>query len=221
MANLLRAVVQGLEATFDNNGVGGMASTFQLLEIAHTHYWLKDNSIRSDLSPMSERNSPLGGSRENLAPTDANTPSNPTSLPINMQSTNKQPTLASPTAAFVAQLGKRNVAESVRVENRRIRSLRKQNEHISIFSGNFWDMSKSVIARGYASAAQATMALAPTVEYITSPMHSFAPYESLLSPNTNPYASRLLSPTDSIMSNSVIEQTTGTEFYSLFVSLFV
>ena len=80
-------------------------------------------------------------------------------------------------------------------------------------------MSKSVIARGYASAAQATMALAPTVELITSPMHSFVPYESLLTPNTNPYASRLLSPTDSIMSNSHVDQITGTELYSLFVSL--
>ena len=109
MVNILRAVVQGLEATFDNNGVGGMASTFQLLEIAHTHYWLKDNSIRSDLSPMSERNSPIGGSRENLAPSDPTTPMSPTSLPLNMQSMNKQPTLASPTAAFVAQLGKPKV----------------------------------------------------------------------------------------------------------------
>lgn len=111
MANILRAVVQGLEATFDNNGVGGMASTFQLLEIAHTHYWLKDNTIRSDLSPMSERNSLIGGSRENLATTDPNTLASPTSLPLNTQSMNKQTTLASPTAAFVAQLGKRRVDE--------------------------------------------------------------------------------------------------------------
>lgn len=71
-------------------------------------------------------------------------------------------------------------------------------------------MSKSVIARGYASAAQATMALAPTVELITSPIHSLAPYESLLSPNSNPSGNRSFSQTDSIMSDSHIDQITGT-----------
>lgn len=105
MANILRAVIQGLEATFDNNGVGGMASTFQLLEIAHTHYWLKDSIIRSDLSPMSERSSPISGSRESLTTTDSNAPVNPTSLPLNMQSPTKQATLLSPSTALVAQLG--------------------------------------------------------------------------------------------------------------------
>ncbi|UJR10094.1 hypothetical protein I4U23_014316 [Adineta vaga] len=74
MTNILRAVIQGLEVTFENNGLGGMASTFQLLEIAHTHYWIKDS--KNDLSPMSERNSPLNGSRESLASIDPNIPSN-------------------------------------------------------------------------------------------------------------------------------------------------
>jgi hypothetical protein len=106
MANILRAVIQGLEATFDNNGVGGMASTFQLLEIAHTHYWVKDSTIRSDLSPMSERNSPIGGSRESLVSNDPNAPINPANLSLNIQSGNKENTLASPTSALVAQLGK-------------------------------------------------------------------------------------------------------------------
>lgn len=111
MANILRAVIQGLEATFDNNGVGGMASTFQLLEIAHTHYWVKDSTLRNDLSPMSERNSPIDGSRESLAltePTSSLSPSsNPMTLSLNLQSAVKQVTLASPTAAFVAQLGEK------------------------------------------------------------------------------------------------------------------
>jgi len=100
MATILRAVIQGLEATFENNGVGGMASTFQLLEIAHTHYWVKDNTIRNDLSPMSERNSTLGGSRENLSSNDPNVSSNLTS-----QVPPKQTNLQSPTQAIVAQLG--------------------------------------------------------------------------------------------------------------------
>ena len=107
MASILRAVIQGLEATVDNNGVGGMASTFQLLEIAHTHYWVKDNTIRNDLSPMSERSSPIGGSRESLASTNTHSPVNPTDLPLNIQAGSKDNTLPSPTAAIVAQLGKK------------------------------------------------------------------------------------------------------------------
>ena len=39
---LLQAVAAGLEQTYCNHGQGGMASAFQLLEIAHTHYWTKD-----------------------------------------------------------------------------------------------------------------------------------------------------------------------------------
>lgn len=38
MAKLLSAIIFGLEQTYANNGLGGMASAFQLLEIAHTHY---------------------------------------------------------------------------------------------------------------------------------------------------------------------------------------
>ena len=105
MTNILRAVIQGLEVTFENNGLGGMASTFQLLEIAHTHYWIKDN--KNDLSPMSERNSPLGGSRESLASIDPNTSSNSNipsaNAPIPQQ---QQGNLTSPNAGLVAQLGK-------------------------------------------------------------------------------------------------------------------
>jgi hypothetical protein len=41
IARILAAIVHGLEQTYANNGLGGMASAFQLLEIAHTHYyWL-------------------------------------------------------------------------------------------------------------------------------------------------------------------------------------
>lgn len=107
MANILRAVIQGLEATFENNGVGGMASTFQLLEIAHTHYWIKDGTIRSDYSPMSERSSPLAGSRESLASIDPNISLNTTSLSVNTQSQDKPNELLSPTSSLSAQLGKK------------------------------------------------------------------------------------------------------------------
>lgn len=42
MLKVLLAIVHGMEVTFSNYGLGGMASAFQLFEIAHTHYWSKD-----------------------------------------------------------------------------------------------------------------------------------------------------------------------------------
>ena len=211
MTNILRAVIQGLEATFDNNGVGGMASTFQLLEIAHTHYWVKDNTIRSDLSPMSERNSPLGGSRESLASNDPNASMNPANLSLSIHSGNKENTLSSPTSAFVAQLGKK------KKKTGDLPVFFRQSES-KIFSGSFWDKSKSAIARGYASAAQATMSFAPTVELLTNSTYGLLPqdfYPSNLSgspavsPNNNSNEYQSLMQT-SLMSNSHIEQITGT-----------
>lgn len=44
MLKCLQAVTHGLAHTYANFGLGGMASVFQLLEIAHTHYWSKDLS---------------------------------------------------------------------------------------------------------------------------------------------------------------------------------
>ncbi|KAI8440251.1 hypothetical protein MSG28_001625 [Choristoneura fumiferana] len=42
MLRVLQAVVHGLEHTYSNFGLGGMASVFQLAEMAHTHYWSKE-----------------------------------------------------------------------------------------------------------------------------------------------------------------------------------
>lgn len=39
---VVQAIVHGLEVTFGNYGLGGMASAFQLHEVAHTHYWTKE-----------------------------------------------------------------------------------------------------------------------------------------------------------------------------------
>ncbi|XP_031825818.1 rab3 GDP-GTP exchange factor isoform X7 [Nomia melanderi] len=62
----LHAVAHGLGHTYNNFGLGGMASVFQLMEIAHTHYWSKDLSEGGfDSSMMSQASSPFG-SRENL-----------------------------------------------------------------------------------------------------------------------------------------------------------
>lgn len=105
MTTILQAVVQGLEATFENNGVGGMASTFQLFEIAHTHYCMKDSALRTDTSPLSERNSPLGGSRESLVSHQENPMTTSISSTATSQ-THLGANLMSPTGNFVAQLGK-------------------------------------------------------------------------------------------------------------------
>lgn len=42
MLMCLQAVASGLAYTYNNFGLGGTASVFQLMEIAHTHYWSKD-----------------------------------------------------------------------------------------------------------------------------------------------------------------------------------
>lgn len=47
MLKMLLAVTHGLEQTYNNFGLGGMASAFQLHEIAHTHYWSKEISDSS------------------------------------------------------------------------------------------------------------------------------------------------------------------------------
>lgn len=68
MLKLLQAVVAGLEVTFSNQGIGGMASAFQVLEIAHTHYWAKtdigddsrmDTSTTASTAPVSQVTSGL------------------------------------------------------------------------------------------------------------------------------------------------------------------
>ncbi|XP_024084924.1 MAP kinase-activating death domain protein isoform X2 [Cimex lectularius] len=78
MLKVIQAVVYGLEVTYANYGLGGMASVFQVLEIAHTHYWTKDLTDPSGLDSniLSQTPSPYG-SRENL-----NSPMSPSSSPI-------------------------------------------------------------------------------------------------------------------------------------------
>ncbi|XP_033243503.1 MAP kinase-activating death domain protein isoform X9 [Drosophila miranda] len=68
MLKCVQAIASGLDVTFGNFGLGGMASVFQLMEVAHTHYWSKEINDGSDMSSSllsSHAASPLG-SRENL-----------------------------------------------------------------------------------------------------------------------------------------------------------
>lgn len=44
---MLQLVIGGLEHSFHNCGIGGMASAMQVLEIAHTHFWAKDLSAEA------------------------------------------------------------------------------------------------------------------------------------------------------------------------------
>lgn len=72
MSKVLKAIIYGLEQTYANNGLGGMASAFQLLEIAHTHYWVRAEAVGAKStdgasSPMSERSASPFDSRENLS----------------------------------------------------------------------------------------------------------------------------------------------------------
>ncbi|EAT47423.1 AAEL001442-PA [Aedes aegypti] len=65
----LLATTHGLENTVSNFGLGGMASVFQMMEIAHTHYWskdLSDNTTDLSASLLSSRSVSPMGSRENL-----------------------------------------------------------------------------------------------------------------------------------------------------------
>ncbi|GAB1600655.1 MAP kinase-activating death domain protein-like isoform X7 [Argonauta hians] len=69
MLTVLKAMVHGLEYTYTKYGLGGMASAFMVLEILHTHYWLKEvgnNSNKSEASVTPEISSPYG-SRESLS----------------------------------------------------------------------------------------------------------------------------------------------------------
>ncbi|XP_044572736.1 MAP kinase-activating death domain protein isoform X5 [Drosophila ananassae] len=68
MLKCVQAIAAGLDVTFGNYGLGGMASVFQLMEVAHTHYWSKEINDGSDMSSSllsSHAASPMG-SRENL-----------------------------------------------------------------------------------------------------------------------------------------------------------
>lgn len=68
MLKCCQAIASGLDATFQNFGLGGMASVFQLMEIAHTHYWSKDLTEGDPMTASymsSQQISPMG-SHENL-----------------------------------------------------------------------------------------------------------------------------------------------------------
>jgi hypothetical protein len=71
MSKLLTLIIYGLEQTYANNGLGGMASAYQLLEIAHTHYWMASNGTSSKteggMSPMSENSNSPYESKDNLS----------------------------------------------------------------------------------------------------------------------------------------------------------
>ncbi|BFZ04225.1 hypothetical protein BsWGS_07264 [Bradybaena similaris] len=58
MLSLIKCIIHGLGHTINNHGLGGMASAYIVLEVAHTHYWQRDLSNRSDTSFTPERMSP-------------------------------------------------------------------------------------------------------------------------------------------------------------------
>ena len=57
MTSILKAIIHGLGHTINNHGLGGMASAYMLLEMAHTHFWTRDTQgNRSDASLTPEVN---------------------------------------------------------------------------------------------------------------------------------------------------------------------
>lgn len=77
----LQAVTIGLEQTYANFGLGGMASVFSMMEIAHTHYWTKelnDGGDNMSASMLSSQSVSPAGSKENLR-SSPQSPSDPSS----------------------------------------------------------------------------------------------------------------------------------------------
>ncbi|XP_055995615.1 MAP kinase-activating death domain protein-like isoform X3 [Ostrea edulis] len=72
MLTLVKAIIHGLEHTYQNHGLGGMASAFMLLEIIHTHYWNKENIAGSmQSSATSEVSSPAGSPESSIKSEDS------------------------------------------------------------------------------------------------------------------------------------------------------
>lgn len=62
----LQAVTFGLEQTYANFGLGGMASVFAMMEISHTHYWTKELNDGTSASMLSSQSVSPAESKENL-----------------------------------------------------------------------------------------------------------------------------------------------------------
>lgn len=70
----LQAITAGLEQTYGNFGLGGMASVFSMMEIAHTHFWTKEINEGSEMSASmfsSTSLSPAERSPANQSPADS------------------------------------------------------------------------------------------------------------------------------------------------------
>ncbi|KAL8566179.1 hypothetical protein ACOMHN_034755 [Nucella lapillus] len=68
LLSMCKAIICGLEHTIQNHGLGGMASAYMVLEIAHTHYWNKElSSSKSDTSSLHGSQESLHG-KDELAP---------------------------------------------------------------------------------------------------------------------------------------------------------
>ncbi len=124
IAKILVAIVHGLEQTYANNGLGGMASAFQLLEIAHTHFYVQNpvsnsnpsltnnrsNTLTEASSPMSEKSlddSPFT-SKDNLASNSPSSSSNTLSqdsMTKSSSTNNLKQFQIQTTGNIVAQLG--------------------------------------------------------------------------------------------------------------------
>lgn len=116
----LLAITYGLEQTYANFGLGGMASVFQMMEIAHTHFWTKELNDGSDMSAsiMSSQSVSPMGSRENLksspqSPTEPSSRKNSMGHELSRRPSEHDPNEQSTTEMFKDMLTqKRNVLMS-------------------------------------------------------------------------------------------------------------
>ncbi|XP_050410636.1 MAP kinase-activating death domain protein isoform X2 [Patella vulgata] len=70
MLAMLKAIIHGLERTFQNHGLGGAASAYMVLEIAHTHYWYREPSAYKNESSLTPDVPPFYGSHDSLTSRD-------------------------------------------------------------------------------------------------------------------------------------------------------
>ncbi|CAG5118060.1 unnamed protein product, partial [Candidula unifasciata] len=68
MLSLLKAIIHGLGHTISNHGLGGMASAYMVLEIAHTHCWARELSANKPESKLNPEKPNLHGSHDSLEP---------------------------------------------------------------------------------------------------------------------------------------------------------
>ncbi|XP_054256439.1 MAP kinase-activating death domain protein isoform X32 [Indicator indicator] len=103
MLDLLKCTVLSLEQSYANAGLGGMASVFSLLEIAHTHYYNKE--------PEKRKRSPTDGSVTPVGKDSASSPRVEPKPAVHLPVPQLMPKAASPTGKGPREFDTRSLKE--------------------------------------------------------------------------------------------------------------